>query len=93
MSKPGRPHEHPRGNRLDKRQPFPEGETFTVRAMALRFHRSPKRIYNLLWERAREFSTPQYYQVYLGQGDRRRYRLLTEFDMRVFRGIFATRVK
>ena len=75
------------------RQPFPEGETYTVRAVALRFHRSPKRIYNLLWARARDFSAPQYFQVYLGRGDRRLYRVLTEFDMQVFRTIFPTRVK
>ncbi len=89
------PRRHKRGKGLDTmtKQPFPEGETFTVRAVALRFHRSQKRIYNLLSARASEFSAPQYFQVYLGRGDRRLYRVLTEFDMQVFRVIFPTRVK
>lgn len=86
--------EHKRGQRLDKfpRVPFPEGDTFTVRAVALRFHRSPKRIYNLLYEHAARFSS-HHYQVYLGRGDRRFYRLITEADMLIFREIFSTRVK
>ena len=85
-----------RGNRLDKmqREPWPAGATFSIQGVALLFGKKPQTIYNLLWQRAPEFSRPKYAQMSLrGSGDRRLYRVLTEDDVRVFRLIYSVRVK
>jgi hypothetical protein len=91
---PATPHESRRGNRLDRKtEPWPEGETFTVHAVALLFHKKRQTIYNTLSTRAREFTRPKYAQVFRGRHDLRLYRVLTGEDMTVLRAIFSVRVK
>ena len=73
--------------------PRPDGNLFTIRAVALLVGRSEGTIYNRLSEYADRFDAPMYDKINLGRGDHRHYRVLSEHDMQVIRQLFPLFVK
>jgi hypothetical protein len=73
--------------------PRPHGHLFTVRAVSLLVKRSQQTIYNLLTQKAELFGAAMYEKVYRNRNDHRLYRVLSEADMTVIRGLFPVYVK
>lgn len=75
------------------KQPRPNGVMFTIHSVSLLTGRSERTIYNLLSLHANRFCEPMYEKLYLGHGDQRLYRVLSEADMAVIRDLFPVYVK
>lgn len=75
------------------KQQRPDGVMWTIHSVALLVGRSERTIYNMLSLHADRFGDPMYEKLYLGHGDQRLYRVLSEADMRVIRELWPVYVK